>query len=87
MEYQYDSDISEDTRDLISQGLATDTRKYRTRPEVESGERDLTLSRDMNASHVRLPMSQIVPMEEPSARGLNTLYERNVVGQKHNSTG
>jgi len=40
----------------------------------------------MNASHVRLPLSQIVPMEEPSARGLNTLCERNVVGQIHHNT-
>jgi len=40
----------------------------------------------MNASHVRLPLSQIVPMEEPSARGLNTLCERNVVGQNHHNT-
>jgi len=85
MEYQYDSDISEDTRDLISQGLATDIRKYNMRPEIGSSERDLALHRNMNASHVRLPLSQIVPMEEPSARGLNTLCERNVVGQNHNS--
>jgi len=40
----------------------------------------------MNASHVRLPLSQIVPMEEPSARGLNTLCERNVVGQIHHNS-
>jgi len=40
----------------------------------------------MNTSHVRLPLSQIVPMEEPSTRGLNTLCERNVVGQNHNNT-
>jgi len=85
MEYQYDSDISEDTRDLISQGLATDTRKYRMQPEVGSGERDIPPHRDMNAIHVRLPPSQIVSMEEPSARGLNTNYERNVVGQIHNT--
>jgi len=38
----------------------------------------------MNTSHVRLPMSQIVSPEEPSARGLNTLCERNVVGQNYN---
>jgi len=84
MEYQYDSDISEDTRDLISQGLATDTRKYRMRPEVGNSERDIPLLRDMNASHVRLPLSQIVSMEKPSARGLSTLCERNVVGQNYN---
>jgi len=40
----------------------------------------------MNTSHVRLPMSQIVSPEEPSARGLNTLCERNVVGQNYNTT-
>jgi len=85
MEYQYDSDISEDTRDLISQGLATDTRKYNMRPELGSSERDLTLNRNMNATHVRLPLSQIVPMEEPFARGLNTLCERNVKGQNYNN--
>jgi len=39
----------------------------------------------MNTSHVRLPMSQIVSPEEPSARGLNTLCERNVVGQNYNN--
>jgi len=55
------------------------------RPEIGSGERDVPLHRDMNTSHVRLPLSQIVPMEEPSARRLNTLCERNVVGQIHHN--
>jgi len=86
MEYQYDSDISEDTRDLISQGLATDTRKYNMRPELGSSERDSALNRNMNASYVRLPLSHIVPVEEPSARGLNMACGESVKGQKYNSS-
>jgi len=86
MDYQYDSDISEDTRDLISRGLATDTRKYSLRPELGSSERDSALSRSMNTSHVRLPLSHIVQVEEPSARGLNMACGENVKGQNYNIT-
>jgi len=50
MEYQYDSDISEDTRDLISRGLATDTCKYRSRTELGSGEREVAPNRSMNGT-------------------------------------
>jgi len=81
MEYQYDSDISEDTRDLISRGLATDTRKYKSRPELGSSERESAPNRSMNGSYVRFPLSHIVPVKEPSARGLNSVCGENAKGQ------
>jgi len=84
MEYQYDSDISEDTRDLISRGLATDTRKYSDRTELRKSERDFAPARNMNVSHIRLPLAHIVQTEEPSTRGLNMAYGDNVKGQNYN---
>jgi len=86
MEYQNDSDISEDTRDLISRGLATDTCKYGSRPELGSGERESAPNRSMNGSYVRLPLSHIVPVEEPSARGLNIVCGGNAKGQNYNNS-
>jgi len=38
----------------------------------------------MNASYVRLPLSHIVPVEEPSARGLNMACGEDVKGQNYN---
>jgi len=85
MESPYDSDVSEDTRDLIARGLATDNRKYSSRAELGTVERDLAPIRNMNTSYVRLPPAHVVQAEEPSARGLNTISVENVKGQNYNN--
>jgi len=84
MDSPYDSDVSEDTRDLISRGLASDTRRYSVVTEIGSSERDPTPARNMNVSHIRLPLTHIVQAEEPSTRGLNMAYGDNVKGQNYN---
>jgi len=84
MEYQYDSDVSEDTRDLISRGLATDTRRDSVPADPGSGEKASTLNRNMNAWPVRLPLTHVVQAEEPSARGFNMAKGGNVKGQNYN---
>jgi len=85
MESPYDSDVSEDPRDLIARGLATDTRKYSSRAELGTVERELAPTRNMNTSYVRLPHAHIVQAEEPSALGLNMTSVENVKGQNHNN--
>jgi len=84
MESPYDSDVSEDTRDLIARGLATDTRKYSNRAELGAVDRELAPTRSMNASYVHLPHAHVVQTEEPSARGLNMTSVKNVKGQNYN---
>jgi len=85
MESPYDSDVSEDTRDLITRGLATDIRKYSSRAKLGMVERDLAPICDMNTSYVCFPPVHVVQAEEPSARGLNVISVENVKGQNHNS--
>jgi len=77
-------DLGEDTRDLISRGLASDTRKNSILTEIGSSERDSAPARNMNVSHIRLPLTHVVQAEEPSTRGLNMAYGDNVKGQNYN---
>jgi len=84
MESPYDSDVSEDTRDLIARGLATDIRRYSSQAELGMYDRDIAPSRHMNTSYVRLPPAQIVQVGEPSARGLDEISGEDVRGQIHN---
>jgi len=68
MESPYDSDVSEDTRDLIARGLATDIKRYKTRAELGTNESESAPIRSMNTLYVRLPPALVVQAEEPSAR-------------------
>jgi len=86
MESPYDSDVSEDTRDLISRGLATDIRNYSVRADIGSGEGASALTRNMNTSYVRPPLAHVVQVEEPSARGFDMACGENVIGQNYNNT-
>jgi len=53
--------------------------------EIESSEKDSAPARNMNVSHIRLPLAHIVQAEEPSTRGLNIAYGDNVKGQNYNT--
>jgi len=83
MESLYDSDVSEDTRDLIVRGLATDVKRYSIRAELGNIERESAPIRNMNTSYVRLPPALVVQAEKPSARGLNLTVSENVRGQNY----
>jgi len=86
MDSPYDSDVSEDTRDLIARGLATNTRRYNVVGEMGSNERDSAPNRSMNTQYFHLPPTHVVKVEEPSARGLNMTSGENVQGQIYNIT-
>jgi len=53
--------------------------------EIGSSERDSAPARNMNVSHIRLPLTHVVQAEEPSTWGLNMAYGDNVKGQNYNS--
>jgi len=85
MESPYDSDMSDDTRDLVEQGLAINRRKYSSRADYKTDEQGLAPSRDMDISSVRLPPIVGVLLGEPSTRGLHLTGVENVVGQNRNN--
>jgi len=84
MESPYDSDMSDDTRDLVEQGLAINRKKYSSRAGYGTGEHGHAPNRDMDISSVRLPSAFDAIPGEPSAHGLNLTGVENVGGQKLN---
>jgi len=86
MDSPYDSDISEGTRDLVRQGLASDRKKCSNRADLDTDGRSLAPNRDINASYVRLPPALLAQAEEPSARGLNLTGVESVRGQNYNTS-
>jgi len=85
MESRYDSDTSDDTRDLVERGLAINRKKYVSRADYGTYEQGLAPKRDMDISSVRLPLVHEVQPEEPSTHGLSLIGAESIIGQKHNS--
>jgi len=56
MDYTSDSDISEDTRDLVSQGLESVKRKRSSTTSQLAHEHDRVSVPNMDTSHVRSPL-------------------------------
>jgi len=56
MDFTSDSDISEDTRDLVSQGLASVKRKRFSKASQVERERDRVSVPNMETSNVRSPL-------------------------------
>jgi len=81
MESQYDSETSDDTRDLVERGLAINRRKYISRADDRTDEPGLAPKRDMDIPNVRLPLVFGALQEEPSTRGLSLTGAENVMGQ------
>jgi len=81
MESRYDSDTSDDTRDLVERGLAINRRKYVSRADYRIDERGPATNRDMDIPSVRLPLVSGTLQEEPSTRGLSLTGAESVVGQ------
>jgi len=86
MESRYDSDTSDDTRDLVERGLAINRRKYISRADYRTDEQGPAPKRDMDISSVRLPLVYETLPEEPSTRGLSLTGAENVVGQILNNS-
>jgi len=85
MESSCDSDMSEETRDLVRRGLASDRKRRSGRADLCTDNQRLAPNRDMNTLYVRLPPAHVVQAEEPSARGLNLTVLENVRGQNYNN--
>jgi len=85
MESSCDSDMSEETRDLVRRGLASDRRRRGGRTELGIERQRLGPNRDMNTQSVRLPPAHVVQAEEPSARGLILTLPQDVRGQNYNN--
>jgi len=84
MESSCDSDMSEETRDLVRRGLGSDRKRRTGRADLSTDNRRLAPNRDMNTLYVRFPPAHIVQAEETSARGLNLTVLENVRGQNYN---
>jgi len=86
MEIQYDSDTSEETRDLVERGLAINRRRYVSRAESRTDERGPAPDRDMDISSVRLPFMSETVQGEPSTRGLSLTGAEVALGQILNTS-
>jgi len=76
-DYTSDSDLSEDTRDLVDRGLASVKRKRRTFTILDS---------NMDTSNVRHPSGRIVPIGDTSTHGLTMTDVETVISQNHNNS-
>jgi len=70
MNYTSDSDISDNTRELVSQGLASVKRKRFSRTSRVERIRDRVLVHNMDTSNVRSPLRHEAVNDETSTHGL-----------------
>jgi len=84
MDYTSDSDLSDDTRDLVDRGLASVKRKRRTHTTQQDGVLGRTLDSNMDTFNARHPLGRIVPIGETSTHGLSRTGVETVISQNHN---
>jgi len=84
MEYTSDSDLSEDTRDSVSQGLASVKRKRKIVSAQSEGVRERFPDSNMDLSSVRHPSWRGVSNGDTSTHGLATTGIETVISQNHN---
>jgi len=85
MDYTSDSDLSDDTRDLVNRGLASVRRKRRTHVTQTDGVHGRALDSIMDTSNVRHPLGRIVSIGDISTHGLSMTGVETVISQNHNS--
>jgi len=85
MDYISDSDISDDTRDLVSQGLASVKRRRSSTTSQIVHERDRVSVPNMDTSNVRSPLRREAVNDETSTHGLFSARREIVNGQNRNS--
>jgi len=84
MEYTSDSDVSDDTRDLVRRGLASVKRKRLTISSYPERAHERTSAVNMDTSNIRHPLNQEGPNGVSSTHG-QSLAEREIAnGQNHN---
>jgi len=85
MDSPYDSDMSDDTRELVEQGLAISCRNHSSKAERPSDDRGLAPTRNMDTSSVHYPLTQIVSAGATSTQGLAPACGEIVTGQNRNN--
>jgi len=70
MDSPYDSDMSEDTRELVERGLAISRPKYSSGARRHSVEQSIAPTSNMDISMVHYPLTQIVSAGTTSTQGL-----------------
>jgi len=86
MDYTSDSDLSEDTRDLVDRCLASVKRKRRTHTQQSEGVLGRNLDSNMDTFNVRHPLGRIVPIGDTSTHGPSMTGVETVISQNHNKT-
>jgi len=85
MEYTSDSDLSDDTRDLVRRGLASVKRKRRILTMQSDDVRDRFLDSNMNTSNVCHLSRRTVSIGDTSTHGLTTAGDETANSQNQNS--
>jgi len=85
MDYTSDSDVSEDTQELVRQGLASVKRKRVTMSLGPERPRERLSVSNMDMSNIRHPLCQEGPNGATSTHGLNIASREIAIGQNHNS--
>jgi len=85
MDYTSDSDVSEDTRELINQGLASVKRKrLNTASQPRRTSKRISVP-NMDITSVRHPLRQESSTGATSTHGLNIAGREMAKGQNHNN--
>jgi len=85
MEYTSDSDVSDDTRKLVRQGLASVKRKRVATALRPEGTRERLSVSNMDTSQLRHPLRQDSTSGATSTHGLNLTERKTSQGQNHNN--
>jgi len=86
MDYTSDSDVSEDTRDLIRQGLASVKRKRSTLTSYPERAHERLSTISMDTSNIRHPLSHEGTNGVSSTHGQNVAGREIATGQNHNNS-
>jgi len=84
MDYTSDSDVSEDTRELVRQGLASVKRKRVAITSQPERPRERTLVPNMDPSQIRHPLRDEEVIGASLTQGLNLIEVKIVQDQNHN---
>jgi len=85
MEYTSDSDVSEDTRELVRQGLASVKRRRVMTTVPAKRPRERTSVPNMDPSQIRHPLRGERVNDASSTQGLNLIEGKKVKDQNHNN--
>jgi len=84
MEYTSDSDLSEDTRELVNEGLASVKRKRRVTMAQSDGVHERFLDSNMDTSNVCHPSGRGVSIGDTSIHSLAAAGIETANSQNHN---